>query len=177
MDQQKRISIRFFLWFAISFTVFLLFIQPYLWLKLSLVRFFLKIWLGPVAPYVRPIPYYKGINLQYPLFLALSWFLPVQNRKNTSLIKQVLLTLLGLIILLLIDSLVSGWEIGSQTLSHPSGLLSFLIVFSLSIGPVVFPLLVWFILLYPTQSRFSVDTPKSSATKRSIPDKTRHYSR
>jgi len=177
MDQQKRVSVRFFIWFAISFVVFLLLIEPYLWLKLSLVRFVLQVWLGSVAPYVKPIPYYKGINLQYPLFLALSWFLPVQNRKNTSLIKQVLLTLLGLIILLLMDSLVSGWEIGSQTLSPPSGLLSFLIVFSLSIGPILFPLLVWFILLYPTQSRFLVDAPKSSVTKRSIPDKTRHYSR
>ncbi|MDD4663986.1 MAG: hypothetical protein PHD83_04905 [Caldisericia bacterium] len=165
MDRKKTVAFRFFLYFGVFFLCSLFLVIPYLWIKLSVVRFLLQTWLGPKTPYVRPIPYYKGINLQYPFLAALTWFLPIQSKKHAFLWKQMALTLLGGICLLLIDCVVSGGEIISQTLTHPSDWLSFFVLFSLSLGPILYPLIVWFMLIFPHQKEV-VNAPSKARSKR-----------
>ena len=164
MDRKKTVAFRFFLYLGFFFLFSLLLVMPYLWIKLAGVRFLLKTWLGPKTPYIRPIPYYRGINLQYPFLAALTWFLPIPGKKQALPWKQLALTLLGWICLLIIDCVVSGSEIISQTLTRPSNWLSFFVLFSLSLGPILYPLLVWFLLIFPHQKEV-VNVPAKAKTK------------
>jgi len=165
MDRKKTIAFRFFLYLGFFFLCSLLLVMPYLWIKLAGVRFMLNTCLGPKTPYIRPIPYYRGINLQYPFLAALAWFLPFTGKKQPFPWKQIALTLLGCLCLFFIDCVVSGSEIISQTLTHPSNWLSFFVLFSLSLGPILYPLLVWFLLIFPHQKEV-VTVPAKARSKR-----------
>jgi len=164
MALKKTVAIRFFLYLGFFFLGSLLLVVPYLWIKLAGVRFILNAWLGPKTPYIRPIPYYRGINLQYPFLAALTWFLPIPIKKQSFPWKQSALTLLGWICLLLIDCVVSAGEIIGQTLTQPSNWLSFFVLFSLSLGPILFPLMIWFLLIFPHQ-KVVVNAPSRAKSK------------
>lgn len=164
MDRKNSLTIQFLLLLFFFFLLFLLLVKPYLWCKLSLVRFFLKTWLGPLTPYVHPIPYYKGINLQYPFFCALaSIVLPNRDFKNPSFWKHAMKMVIGLTALLLLDCFVTGLEIGSQKLTAPSNWLSLFILFSLSLGLVMYPLIIWFLFFYPFQRKTVISSPKAKS--------------
>lgn len=165
MDRKKSVAFRFFLYLGFFFLGSLLLVMPYLWIKLSVVRFLLQTWLGPKTPYVRPIPYYRGINLQYPFLAALTWCLPFPSKQPSFPGKQITFTLLGCLCLLLIDCVVTGGEIISQTLTHPSNWLSFFVLFSLSLGPILYPLIVWSLLIFPHQKE-AVNAPARAKPKR-----------
>lgn len=160
MDRKNNITLHFLMIFGVFFLVSLVLAFPYLWSKLALVRFFLQIWLGPVTPYVHPMPYYKGINLQYPFFCTLAWFTFPRVRWERLFWKYLLKMLAGVCILFLLDSLVTTLEIGSGKLAQPSNWLALFSLFSLSLGPVLYPVIVWFLLFLLPQRKHAVSSPR-----------------
>ncbi len=169
MDRKNQITFHFLILFGFFFLVSLALVYPYLWCKVTLVRFFLQCWLGPAMPYVRPMPYYKGINLQYPFFSAFAWISFHETKLSKQFWKNGLKMLAGLSILFLLDCLVTSLDIGSGKLAHPSNWLSLISMFSLSLGPVLNPIIIWFFLFLLPQRKTVVSSPREKLTHRKAP--------
>jgi len=166
MDRKNQLTFRFLALFGFFFLISLVLAYPYLWCKVSLVRFFLQCWLGPSMPYVRPMPYYKGINLQYPFFSAFAWIAFYDNKLSRPFWKNGVKMLAGLSVLFLLDCLVTCLDIGSGKLAYSSNWISLFSMFSLSLGPVLYPVIVWFLLFFLPQRKTAASSPRVKPTHR-----------
>jgi hypothetical protein len=147
----RSLILYFLLFFVLSMLV-LLAITPLLSMaKLNLIRWLVRLILRTKTPYIHPIPLYQNLSMSLAVFSGLFFaYRKVDQKKRFPLKKEFIKPIFCLMLLWFLEIITQVLYITVTKLEISAFLPNFLLTIFLSIGSIVFPILIWLLFFHPS---------------------------
>jgi len=148
IDKERKLItfiIRFFIFLLITTTIWLLFSKFYINIKVTIIRYALKLIYKSNAPFIHDMPFYQGLST--PIITFISLILATINKNNLKLFflnkSKLIFISLSIISLFILELSGHFMEIIITKSKTYQMMPYFLITLIFSIGIVVIPIFLW----------------------------------